>query len=267
MIHDASGDRIPISAVVITRDAERHLDRVLQPLSVCSEILVLDSGSTDRTREIAASHGAVWHEHPFDGYGPQKRRAVARASHDWILSVDADEVLDPEAVASLAAIEWFSQDVGTCWKIRRRPFIGDREIRHGVWAPDDVVRVFNRRRHDVSDAPVHESVHPTGKVRRLEGSLLHFTAEDLAGIFRPDYYRLKAEMYRRRGRRAGVALLTVRAVAVFAKSFILRLGFLDGIPGLAVALAAAVDASVGLGIATEDPARSKLRVDESHGRP
>jgi hypothetical protein len=85
--------KIPVSAVLITRDAERLLDRVLAPLSFCSEILVLDSGSRDRTRDIAAAHGAAWHEHPFEGYGPAKRRAVSLAGSDWVLSLDADEVL------------------------------------------------------------------------------------------------------------------------------------------------------------------------------
>jgi glycosyltransferase involved in cell wall biosynthesis len=267
MAHSGSPDRIPVSAVLITKDAERHLDRVLAPLAVCAEIVVLDSGSTDRTRDIADAHGAAWHEHPFDGYGPQKRRAVALAAHDWILAVDADEVLDAEAAASLAAIAWPDHDVGTCWKILRRPFIGDREIRHGDWAPDRVVRVFNRQRHNVSDALVHESVRPTARVLRLGGSLLHFTSVDLAGVFRPDYYRLKAEVYRRRGRKAGSALLATRAVAAFVRGYVLRLGFLDGTPGLVVALAAAVNASVGLGIATDDPAGPDGRVDESRRRP
>ena len=98
--------KAPLSAVLITRDAERHLERVLAPLSFCSEILILDSGSRDRTRAIAAAHGAVWHEHDFEGYGPAKRRAVALASCDWVLSLDADEVLDEQAITALAGIDW-----------------------------------------------------------------------------------------------------------------------------------------------------------------
>ena len=191
-MNPAAPVKIPVSAVLITRDAERHLERVLAPLSCCAEILILDSGSRDRTREIAAAHGARWHEHPFEGYGPAKRRAVTLAAFDWVLSIDADEVLDERSAAALAGVDWAAADPRTCWKLRRRPFIGSREIRHGDWAPDRVVRVFNRRHHEVSADPVHESVRPTGPVRRLDGSLLHFTAVDLAAVFRPDYYRLKA---------------------------------------------------------------------------
>ena len=260
-------DKIPISAVLITKDAEKHLDRVLGPLSVCSEIVVLDSGSRDHTRAIAERHGAVWHEHPFAGYGPQKRRAVALARHDWILSVDGDEVLDDLGVEALTALDWNVEDPATCWEIRRRPFIGDREIRHGDWAPDRVVRVFNRRYHDFSNVLVHESVRPTGRVRRLRGSLLHFTSADYAGIFRADNQRLKAEMYRRNGRRAGQLLLASRAVGVFLRGYLLRRGFLDGTAGLIVALAGAVNSSVGLAMASDESSKFTNRVDDSGSRP
>ena len=260
-------DRIPVSAVLITRNAELHLDRVLASLGVCSEIVVLDSGSVDGTRDIAARHGVVWHAHPFDGYGPQKRRAVALARHPWVLSVDGDEVLDRRGVEALRAVDWDGEDPQTCWEIRRRPFIGDREIRHGDWAPDFVVRVFNRRFHDYSEALVHESVKPSERPRRLDGSLLHFTAADFAGIFRADYYRLKAEMYRRQGRRAGGAVLAGRAVGVFVRGYLLRLGFLDGTAGLVVALAGAVNSTVGLAMANAQPPVVGAPVDDSGFRP
>jgi len=253
--------------VLITRDEERYLDRVLTPLRVCSETLILDSGSGDRTREIAEAHGAAWHEHSFDGYGPQKRRAVSLARNDWVLSVDGDEVLDQGAVAALRAVDWAAEEPRACWEIRRRPFIGDREIRHGDWAPDYVVRIFNRRYHGFSDVLVHESVRPSGKVRRLGGSLLHFTSVDFAGVFRADYYRLKAEMYRRKDRRAGGALLAARAVGVFLRGYLLRLGFLDGAAGVVVALAGAANTSVGLALASEARSQVGFRVDESQSSP
>ena len=249
----APTSKAPLSAVLITRDAERHLERALAPLAFCSEILILDSGSRDHTRAIAAAHGAVWHEQAFEGYGPAKRRAVALASCDWVLSLDADEVLDEPAAAALAGIDWAAADPRTCWSLRRRPFVGSREIRHGDWAPDWVVRVFNRRHHDVSANLVHESVTPSGPVRRLDGSLLHFTAADLAAVFRPDYYRLKAAVYRQRGRRAAAPVLALRAALAFLRSYLLRAGFLDGAAGVVVAVAAAANAVTGLALAAAEP--------------
>lgn len=243
---------IPISAVLITLDAEQWLEKVLAPLEGCNEILILDSGSTDRTRAIAEGAGAVWFEQDFAGYGPQKRRAVELASHDWILSVDADEILDVETVAALQAMDWRSLDPHLCFSIRRRPFVGEREIRHGHWVPDPVVRVFNRRVHNFTDAPVHESVVATGAVRRLPGAMAHHSHQDLAEIFRLDYHRLKAAEYRRRGRRIpGVASLAFRAAWAFAYSLVLRRGMLDGRAGLVIALSAAVNAVLGLALAGE----------------
>lgn len=242
----------PVSAVLITRDADEHLDRVLNALGCCAEIVILDSGSSDRTREIAQHHGASWFERAFDGYGPQKRHAVVRANFDWILAVDADEVLDDEAGTAVAAIDWEREDPTQCWRIRRRPFVGAREIRHGHWNPDWVVRIFHRANHDFSIAPVHESVTPTGAVRTLPGSLVHLSYHDLGDVFRMDYHRLKAERYRRDGRRAGGTTLAARATWAFFNSYVLRRGYLDGPAGVVVALAGALNAVMGLAMASEE---------------
>lgn len=242
----------PISAVVITKNAEEHLDQVLGALGCCDEIVILDSGSTDRTREIAFRHGASWYERPFDGYGPQKRHAIVRAGFDWILTVDADEVLDEEAAAAVAAIEWQRQDPSLCWRVKRRPFVGRREIRYGHWNPDWVVRLFHRRHHEVSNATVHESVTPTAGVRTLAGSLLHYSYRDLGEVMRMDYHRLKADHYRGLGRRASGAALASRAAWAFFSSYIIRRGFLDGPAGVVIALAGAVNAVMGLAMASEE---------------
>lgn len=244
----------PLSAVVITRDAAAHLDRVLAALVFCDDLVVLDSGSTDRTRQIAADHRARWFEHPFDGFGAQKRRAVARARHDWVLSVDADEVLDESAAAALAALDWSRLDGRVCGRFRRRNFIGGKEIRHGHWGRDRVVRLFDRRRHRISPDPVHAAIHPTGPVLDLPGSLLHFSYPDAAALFQPGYHRGKAASYRARGRRASSPVLLLRATWAFGASYLLRRGFLDGRLGLVVALAAAVNATVGLALASEPAA-------------
>lgn len=250
---------IPVSAVVITKDAEAHLDKTLESLAVCAEIVILDSGSTDRTREIAAKHGARWHEHPFDGYGPQKCRAVALASHDWVLSVDADEVLDRGAVMAIAGVDWPAADLLTCWRIRRRTFIGNREIKHGHWASERPVRLFNRLVTGVRPALVHESVRPTTSVRDLPGALLHFSYADLSEVIRLDFHRLKAVRYRQAGRSAGGGLLALRAAWAGFHSYVLRRGCLEGGAGVVIALSAAVNATMGLAMASEAEA-TKPRV-------
>ncbi len=253
-------ETIPVSAVLITRDAEAHLDRALTSLAGCDEIVVLDSGSSDRTRQIAAAHGARWFEHPFDGYGFQKRRAVALARHHWVLSVDADEVLDDVAVSALATVDWRSTDLMVCWRIPRRTFIGDREIRHGHWSTERPVRVFNRLVTGFTPALVHESVPATSDVRELPGSLLHYSYDDLSEIIRLDFHRLKAITYRRSGRRAGASLLAIRAIWAALHSYVLRRGCLEGGAGVVIALAAAVNATMGPAMASEPrPTATRLR--------
>ncbi len=243
--------RIPISAVVITKNVEGHLDETLRSLAICAEIVVLDSGSTDRTREIALRHGARWHEHAFDGYGPQKCRAVGLAHHDWILSVDADEVLDHAAVMAIAAVDWPMADLMTCWRIRRRTFVGDREIRYGHWSNERPVRLFNRLVTGVEPVLVHESVRATSRVRSLQGALHHYSYADLSEIIRLDYHRLKAIRYRRAGRCAGGPLLALRAVWAGLHSYLVRGGCLEGGAGVVIALSAAVNATMGLAMASE----------------
>lgn len=242
----------PLSAVLITKDAEDYLDRVLGALRCCSEIVVLDSGSTDRTREIALEHGASWYERPFDGYGSQKRHAVVRAGYDWILAIDADEVLDDEACEAVKAVDWDRQDPSLCWRLRRRPFVGQREVRFGHWNPDWVVRIFHRGHHDFSGLQIHESVTPIGAVRTLPGSLKHYSYRDLGEVIRMDYHRIKARRYLDQGRRAAGPALAARATWAFLYSYIIRRGFLDGPAGVVVALAGSVNAVMGLALASEE---------------
>jgi glycosyltransferase involved in cell wall biosynthesis len=114
----------PISAVIITRNAERHLADVLAACEFCAERLVLDSGSTDGTETIVREAGARFERQEFLGYGPQKRRAVELAQHDWILAIDADEVLDEAARRAIAGLDF--TDPAACWQFSRRTFIGRR---------------------------------------------------------------------------------------------------------------------------------------------
>lgn len=242
----------PLSAVIITRDAERHLARVLAALDgCCAEILVLDSGSTDRTVELARSAGARVEHQAFLGFGPQKQRAVELARHDWVLVVDADEVLDEAARAAIPTLDL--SDPARAWRIRRRTFVGAREVRWGVWSHDRVVRLFNRTRARFTDAPVHESVRPGGPVVDLPGALLHYSYRDYADVFTRmgGYARAKAATYRARGRRCGPVRLALRAWWGFMRSYVFKLGFLDGNAGLVAALSLAVDVSVPFAMASE----------------
>jgi glycosyltransferase involved in cell wall biosynthesis len=245
-------EKLKVSAVLIVKNGERHLDRVLSAIGFCDEILVLDSGSTDRTLEICATHKVRVEHQPFLGYGLQKRRAVALAKHDWVLVIDDDEVLDYEGATTIQVLNY--SDPTRAWRIRRRNYIGAREIRFSHWTPDYSVRLFNRTAAHFNDAAIHESVQPAGDVLTLQGSLHHYSYVDYADVFVrcAAYARAKAARYREQGRRTSSLQLVVRAGWGFVQSYIFKQGFRDGIAGVVVALSSALTSVLGLSMAQEN---------------
>jgi hypothetical protein len=235
---------LPISAVIITRDAERHLAAVLAACGFCAERLVLDSGSTDGTEAIARAAGARFERQEFLGYGPQKRRAVDLARHDWILSLDADEVLDDEARRSIAAVDL--SDAAACWRLRRRTFIGPREIRHGPWARDQVLRLFNRTTAGFKPLLVHEEVESSRPPVLLAGSIIHSSYHTLTDVITRAvrYAPLKAEVMRRKGQRPPPWSLPMRGAAAFLGSYVGSGGWRDGAAGFVIAVARVIDSTL-----------------------
>ena len=221
----------PISAVVITKNAERHLAAVLAAVDFCAERLVLDSGSTDGTIAIAQTVGARVEHQEFLGYGPQKRRAVELAHHDWILAIDADEVLDEEAQQAVRAA--VLDDPTACYALRRRTFVGRREVRHGPWSDDRVLRLFNRRTASFKPLPVHEEVEASRPPILLSGSILHYS-----------YAPLKAEIMRGKRQRTSPLTMPLRGLTAFLKSYVLRSGWRDGAAGFVVALSRVIDSTL-----------------------
>lgn len=235
---------LPISAVIITRDAERHLAAVLAACDFCAERLVLDSGSTDGTEAIARQAGARFECQEFLGYGPQKRRAVELARHDWILAIDADEVLDDEARRLITGLDL--SDPAACWQFRRRTFIGRREISHGPWGRDRVLRLFNRTRATFKPLAVHEEVESSRPPVLLSGSILHYSYAGLPDVIARSlrYAPLKAEVMRRKGQRPAIWSLPTRGAAAFFGSYITSGGWRDGAAGFVIAVARVIDSTL-----------------------
>lgn len=244
-------EKLHISAVLIVYNGERHLDRVLASLGFCDEILVLDSGSTDRTHEICALHQVRVVHQPFLGFGAQKRRAVELAKYDWVLVVDDDEVIDYEAATTVQVLDYGNPL--RAWRIRRRNYIGAREVRFGQWSPDYTLRLFNRTCAQFNEREIHESVETSAVVLTLPGSLHHYSFSDYADVFIRccGYARIKAVRYRNQRRHAGSVQLIFRAMWGFLRSFVIKQGFRDGIAGVVVALALALDVILGLSMAQE----------------
>jgi glycosyltransferase involved in cell wall biosynthesis len=225
--------RSPLSAVLITRNAAPQLPACLASLAFCDEIVVVDSGSSDDTVAIAETHGARVVHRDWLGFGPQKQFAVGQASHDWVLCIDADERVSDILRAN---IESALTAAPAChaYRFPRRNRFMSRYLRHGEGYPDWSLRLFDRRHARWSDDAVHEKVLTETAVGDLRGDLLHDSAETIESYLAKQdrYTTLAAEAALARGKRATVAHLLLSPLIRFIKFYFVRLGFLDGIPGL-----------------------------------
>lgn len=230
---------LPLSAVIITRNAVRELPACLASVAFCAEIVVVDSGSEDGSQELVRRFGARVIDEPWRGFGGQKQFAVDQAAHDWVLCIDADERVSErlrEAIVAQFAVQTAVASAPTFCAFRFprcNRFMG-RYLRHGEGYPDWSLRLFNRRRARWSDAAVHEKVLAEGPVGTLEGDLLHESAESLENYLAKQnrYSTLAAKAALAVGKRASAAQLVLSPLLRFVKFYFLRRGFLDGVPGL-----------------------------------
>ncbi len=223
--------RPPISACIITLNEADRIEACIQSLRFCEEVIVVDSGSTDGTRELASALGATVIDHAFEGYRAQKDFAVRSARHDWVLCLDADERVTAELEASIesARAGGFASDAG--FRFARATEYFGAFLRHGNAYPDRVLRLFDRRRGGWrGDREIHEHVSVDGNVRVLDGDLEHRAYRSLTDQLDrlQRYARLMAEDMHRRGRRARIVNLLINPFWRFVRGFILRRGFLDG---------------------------------------
>ncbi len=223
---------LPLSLCVITRDAAGEIADCLASAAFAGEVVVVDSGSRDDTVESARRRGARVIERDWPGYGAQKNFAVGQATHDWVLCLDADERVTPELAASIA--NELAAPRASAYAFPRRNFFLGRWLAHGEGYPDWNIRLFDRRHARWSDDPVHEHVIADGPVERLSGDLLHASAESLDAYLAKQnrYTTLQAEAMHARGERAGATRIVLAPLARFFRFYVLKLGFLDGVPGL-----------------------------------
>lgn len=230
-----------ISATIITFNEERNVPRVIESLRCCDEILVLDSGSNDRTVELATKLGARVVEASWHGYAAQKNIAAELAAHDWILSLDADESLSEALEAEIWHIKKSGPKFDGYTMPRLAQYLG-RWILHGGWYPDRKVRLFDKRKAKWVGEFVHESVKVNGAVGDLKSNLLHFTCNSLSEHLRmmDSYTTLAAQELVSRGRNPGFGNLLFDPPWTFLSTYVLKLGFLDGLEGLSIAYMAAL---------------------------
>lgn len=232
--------RPSLTAVVITLNEERNIARCLKSLTWADELLVVDSGSQDRTKELAANMGAKVVEHAWEGYGQQKNWAMRQATHSWVLFLDADEELGP---GLREEIEAFLLNPDGKWGMefpRRTWFLG-RWILHGGWYPNVLARLGHRDHARWTEPSVHESLTVEGGAKRATCDLLHYTFRDVGENVATNirYSRLGARVARERGERSTWIRLLLKPVGKFLETYVWKMGFLDGFPGFVISVNAA----------------------------
>jgi glycosyltransferase involved in cell wall biosynthesis len=230
-----------ISATIITCNEERNLPRAIESLRCCDEIIIIDSGSTDRTVEIAQKFGARVLEANWRGYAGQKNYASDQATYDWILSIDADEALSEDLEAEIWQLKKNGADCDAFTVPRLAQYLG-RWILYSGWYPDRKIRLFNRTRARWVGDYVHESVVSDGRIGQLQGNLLHYTCGSLSEHLKTmdRYTTLAAEELAARKKNIRFSRLLFDPPWTCFKTYILQRGFLDGLEGLAIAHMAAL---------------------------
>jgi glycosyltransferase involved in cell wall biosynthesis len=229
-----------ISATIITHNERANIARAIRSLACADEVVVIDSNSTDGTREIASGLGARVITHTFHGFAAQKNISSEQAQYDWVLSLDADEELNPQAQAAVRDWKRGKPSAAGYQFARRAQYLG-RWILHSGWYPDYKLRLYDRRRGSWHGAYVHESVVVKGPVATLPGEILHYTCNSLEEHRqRIEFYTdLAAKEMFDRGERVNFLRRTLAPPWVFLNTYLLRLGMLDGTPGYLIATMAA----------------------------
>jgi len=229
-----------ITATIITFNEERNIARAIESLRCCDEILIVDSGSTDRTTELAEKLGASVIEANWRGYAGQKNWAAEQASYDWVLSLDADETLSEALEAEIWNLKKSGPRCDGYTMPRLARYMG-RWILHSGWYPDRKLRLYDRRQAKWVGDFVHESVAVSGRVGHLQSNLLHFTCESLSEHIKTmeRYTTLAAQELASRRIKVPLHRVLFSPAWAFVKSYFVNRGFLDGPEGLTISYMAA----------------------------
>lgn len=234
-----------ISAFIITLNEAEHIRAACESMPWADEIVVVDSGSTDRTQEIARECGARVIERPWPGFAAQRQFAAEQAAHEWIFSLDADERVSDELRASIEALRGKPDaELADGYLIPRRAFYMGRWIRGGGWYPDRQLRLYRKSSGRWEGTYIHEAVKmsPGARIGELKGDILHYTVRDAAEHHRmigERYAPLAARKMFEQSRRTSPWQIAMIGPATFIRNFILKGGFRDGLAGFSIASFAA----------------------------
>ncbi len=234
-----------LSAVIITKNEEEIIGQCLESLSFCDEIVLIDSQSTDRTKAIAEEYGARIFSPEWKGYGHAKQEGVKRAQGEWVLSIDADEVVTDDLAEEIRSIVYRSNgeqsDIHGYYINRCTNFLG-RWIHHCGWYPDAVLRLFRKAYGQFDGAEVHEKVIVNGATDHLKSDLLHYSYPNIEKYFEKSarYTTMGAEIAFEKGKKPKWHQLVLRPPVSFVSHYLFRQGFRDGVEGFIISVLSAV---------------------------
>ncbi|MFQ5452734.1 MAG: glycosyltransferase family 2 protein [Candidatus Zixiibacteriota bacterium] len=224
-----------VSVVIITKNEEKNITRCLDSVKWADDIIIIDSHSNDRTIEIVQKYDARIFTPEWRGYGAAKKEGVRYAVNEWILSIDADEVVTEELKSEIESVLNNNNHYAGFYIPRKTLFLG-RWIKHCGWYPDYVLRLFSKVHGDFNDAVIHEKVIVCGETKRLKNELLHYSYPNLEEYFNKfnKYTTIGAEEAYKKGTNAGWFSVIIKPPISFIKHYILKHGLLDGLEGFLV---------------------------------
>ncbi|MBC7691863.1 MAG: glycosyltransferase family 2 protein [Methylotenera sp.] len=242
--------RPPVSVTIITLNEEKNIVRAVKSVLWADEVLVVDSGSTDRTLELARALGAKVMTNPWPGYGKQKNFAQAQAAHDWILNIDADEEVSPELsqeiLAALEGVDSKASERAEATTARgfyfpRKTYYLGKWIEHGGWYPNFLTRMANRKFARWSEPAVHEALLVDGPVKKLSLPLLHYTFSNIQDqiLTNLKYSQEGYQELLKKGQRPSLIRLLLKPAGKFIETYFIKKGFMDGLAGFIISINAA----------------------------
>jgi len=226
-----------ISAAIITKNEENNIERCLESLSWVDEIIIIDSGSTDNTLNVCKNYNCSITSSKWLGFGKTKQLAVSKTSHNWVLSIDADEEVSRELASKIKLLLKSNDFFG--YQIRRKSFYLGKKINFSGWQNDYPLRLFNKNFGNFNDNPVHEKVQlKTENISIIEEPLIHYPYPNLESHIAKinSYTSIAAENLHNQNRKTFLIVPPLAGFFKFVKTYFLKLGFLDGKIGLVLAI-------------------------------
>lgn len=229
---------VPVSVAIIARDEEERLPDCLRSVAFADDVVVVDSGSKDRTVEIAESAGARVFVEPWQGFSAQKQLAVDRCTNEWVLILDADERVPGETAAVVRKVLASETVFAGAYSFRRRNFFRERWIRYAGWWPDRIVRLVDRRKGAFDGRAVHERWITRGQEIALDAVIDHYSFRDYAEMMdkMERYSSLAARYLFEEGKTVGPIAPALHGLWMFLRTYLLERGALDGFDGLMIAV-------------------------------